>query len=221
MARKAAADPNRVNQNGQAMGAKGLQTRKRLVDATSDLLKVTPLRELTVSQIAREAKTSASTFYLYFNDVPEAVLGAIRGVSQSTPELLEMLDQPWPRNELSQRAEQFVHSYVQTWKSNAHLFRVRNLTADEGDGRFETARRLSVGPLLEALGRRINLSGSVANELDGQARAAALIAMIERLSSIPPHMVGNATMTYNHVINAAAYFMTCALTPSQDESERS
>ena len=71
LARKPSADPVRRNQNGQAMGAKGLLTRRRLMDATSELLLTTPLRELTVSQITRASNTSASTFYLYFNDVPE------------------------------------------------------------------------------------------------------------------------------------------------------
>ena len=65
----------RRNQSGQAMGAKGLKTRLRLIEATDELLKTKSLRDLTVSDITRLANTSASTFYLYFTDVPEAVLG--------------------------------------------------------------------------------------------------------------------------------------------------
>lgn len=212
-------DAARRNQSGQAMGAKGLQTRRRLIEATGDLLRTKPLRELTVSDITRVANTSASTFYLYFTDVPEAVLGAIRGVSQSTPELLELLDKPWPPETVRQQAESFVHSYVETWRAHSHLFRVRNMTADEGDERFETARRLSISPLLETLALRI-ADGLRASGRQGlvepRAAAGALIAMIERLASIRARSFDDPNLSNQSVINAAAFFVTCVLGPGLD-----
>ena len=46
------------------MGTKGQQTRQRLLDATAELIQTKKLRELTVSDITRRAKTAASTFAL-------------------------------------------------------------------------------------------------------------------------------------------------------------
>src|SRR5688572_28184084 len=85
----------RTNQNGQAMGAKGLQTRRRLLQATETMLRTTPVRDLRVAEIAKAANTSTSTFYLYFQDVSEAVLAVANGVSQSTPEFMAQLDSAW------------------------------------------------------------------------------------------------------------------------------
>ena len=126
----------------------------------------------------------------------------------STPELLEMLEKPWAAEKFQQQAELFVHSYVETWKAHSHLFRMRNMTADEGDARFETIRRLSVAPLLDALAHRIaenQTAAKVAARVDPMSAAAALVAMIERLASIRADSFVDLKVTYQSVINAAAY----------------
>ena len=122
----------RRNQHGQAMGAKGVQTRRRLIEATEKLLRAMPLRELRVTDIAKAARTSTSTFYLYFHDVPEAVLAVISEVSQSTPNFLAMIGDRWDEADAYERAQTFVESYFDQWQAHAALFRVRNLAADEG-----------------------------------------------------------------------------------------
>ena len=203
------------------MGEKGLQTRRRLLEATAELIKRKPLRELSVSDITKLAKTSASTFYVYFADVPEAVLGVIRGVSQSTPELLELLQEPWDAKSADAKARRFVASYFETWRANADLFRVRNLAADEGDPRFITARNLSVSPLLEALAVRIGRGqedGRLTREIDARSTGAALVAMIERLASVPEATIA-APITKMTLIDAVAFFATQVLFPDQDGQE--
>ena len=196
------------------MGAKGLQTRRRLIEATGELLKVKPLRELRVADIAKAAKTSTSTFYLYFQDVPEAVLAVIAQVSQSTPEFLTQLSQPWPEEEAYDRAQYFVETYIDYMQAHGALFRVRNMAADEGDERFLSARASSVTPLLDALAARIEerqRAGGVPADLHPLSTAGALLAMIERVAVIPQVTFGRRGISRDRVVHAAAFFAAVVL----------
>ena len=211
----ASAKPRR-NQYGQAMGAKGQQTRQRLLEATQELIRTKPLRELTISDITRLAKTSTSTFYLYFQDVSEAVLALAGAVSQSTPELLGLLLTPWGARTAHQQAQAFADSYIETWIRNRDLFRVRNLAADEGDMRFADARRLATLPLVEALAVRIaenQRAGIVPADLHPYSTAGALLAMLERIAAIPIDTLARSTHEVSHekVVHAAAFFAACVI----------
>jgi AcrR family transcriptional regulator len=196
------------------MGAKGLQTRRRMIGATEELLKSKPLRELRVSDIARAAKTSTSTFYLYFQDVPEAVLAVISEVSQSTPSFLSIVGAPWEEADAYDRAQHFVETYFEFWQTHGALFRVRNLAADEGDVRFVEARANSVRPLLQALAARIEERqglGALPRDLHALSTAGALLAMIERIAVIPASNLGRNGVTRDRVAHAVAFFAAVVL----------
>jgi AcrR family transcriptional regulator len=60
--------------DGRALGQRGARTRRRLLDATSQLLETEGIRDLRVVEIARVVGTSPATFYQYFRDVDDAVL---------------------------------------------------------------------------------------------------------------------------------------------------
>ena len=216
MTRKPAAPGQkpRQNQNGQSMGAKGQQTRQRLLEATAELIQSKPLRELTVSDITRRAKTASSTFYLYFQDATEAVLAVARMVSQSTPELLEMLDAPWPPETANAQAQAFVASYTDHWQRNRAIYRVRNLAADEGDERFSTVRRLSIAPLLQALARRIHANqqaGNIPADLHPFSTAGALISLLERIASVTFDAVNEYEVSPAKIDHAIAFFVLSVL----------
>ena len=203
----------RTNQNGQAMGAKGLQTRRRLVEATEALLRTTPVRDLRVAEIAKAANTSTSTFYLYFQDVAEAVLAVANRVSQSTPEFMAQLSSPWDPETAYDRAQTFVESYVDYWSAHAAVFRVRNLAADEGDERFIAARGHAVRPLLQLMAARIRerqAAGGLPSDLHALSAAGALMAMLERMGALPESGVGSEDVTRSRIIHAAA-FVTAVL----------
>lgn len=197
------------------MGTKGLQTRRRLMEATEELVKTKPLRELRVADIAKAARTSTSTFYLYFQDVPEAVLALISQYTQSTPEFLTQLSEPWPEDEAYDRAQYFVESYIDFWQTHSPLFRVRNMAADEGDGRFISVRATSVRPLLDALAARIEdrqRAKGLPGDLHALSTAGALLAMIERIAVIPPPTLGGQRgVTRERVVHAAAFFAAVVL----------
>ncbi|MDM7956648.1 TetR/AcrR family transcriptional regulator [Blastomonas sp.] len=184
---KPAAQPRLVNQNGQRIGAKGQRTRQKLIDVTVELLQTHGLRDLTVAEVARVAQTSPATFYVYFDGVPEVVLSALEAASQTSPEMLALLDADWVGEDGLQQARSFVTMYCGIWLENSTVFRVRNLAAEEGDLRFIEARRSAVRVLLSRLTARVEagrIAGRVAQSIDASANAAAILILLERLAAV-------------------------------------
>lgn len=178
-----------VNQNGQRIGAKGQRTRQRLIEVTVDLLKTRGLRDLTVAEVARSAFTSPATFYVYFDGVPEVVLAALETASQTSPRLIELVQEPWVGEDGLAKARELVALYCDLWMASQTVFRVRNLAAEEGDARFIAARRSAVRHLLDLLAEHVDAAraaGRIAAGLDGHANAAAILILLERLAAVRP-----------------------------------
>jgi AcrR family transcriptional regulator len=176
------------NLNGQDMGAKGQLTRSRIMEATAILVERRPMRELKVAEIGAHAAVSASTFYLYFESVPDAVLAVVEDLlNQSTPELMAIFDQEWTGKNMMEVAKQFVQTYVSFWDRHHALLRVRNFAADEGDRRFLDSRRRSVEPIHFALQekiRRFQESTPNAIRLHPPSTVSVTLAMLERTAAI-------------------------------------
>lgn len=199
-----------VNMHGQFIGAKGARTRERLVEATRGLLQAESLLDLSVAKIARTAGTSASTFYLYFQDAPEAVLAAVTEVDQVTPDLLALWDGDWSEEAAEDRAHQFIEQYNSRWREHHALFRVRNLAADEGDQRFVQARSDSILPLFQKMAIRIaafQAEGRLPAGLHPAAAAGACLSMIDRLA-VTPNLNIEAGNTKAALSRASAYFLS-------------
>jgi AcrR family transcriptional regulator len=203
------------NQNGQAMGRKGMLTRRRLIDATVAALETTRLRDLRVSDIARQAGTSAATFYVYFPDVADAVLAALGELTQSTPELVALIDGDWSEVEPQAHAREVVSRYVGFWAQHHALFRVRNLAADEGDERFLSAREQAIRGVLmacEAAIRRAQEAGWTARTIDALATAGVLLAMLERFAAVQYYYTYSSTER-DAMISSAAYLLAHVMGP--------
>ena len=81
--------------DGRALGRRGAQTRRRLLDATAELLETHGIRDLRVVDIARAVGSSPATFYQYFRDVEEAVLALAEEVGDEIAPLVARLEPPW------------------------------------------------------------------------------------------------------------------------------
>ncbi len=168
-------------------GLKGIQTRNQIIETTRTLLQDTRLRDLTVAQIARATDMSTSSFYTYFKDVTDVVLAGVEDISQSTPIIMSLLDGDWSQNNARDQALKLVESYVSFWQENGTLFRIRNLSAEEGDIRFVHVRQRSVLPILERLQVMISdrqASGKIPRDLNPYSVASSLTAMLERIASV-------------------------------------
>jgi AcrR family transcriptional regulator len=168
---------------------------------------------LKVAQIVRRAKTSTATFYVYFNDVPEAVLALIGALSQSPPNLLALVRQRWEGQGVIDQAHEFVGSYIERCQRHAAVFRIRNLASDEGDARFTELRINAVWPLLSAIAGRVaerQASGDLPGDLQPIAAAGALLAMIERIAVVQLPQSGT-TVTRPQLVDVAAFFASVLL----------
>ena len=197
------------NLYGQSMGRKGTQTRERLIRATIELLEKRPLRDVVVSDIATLAGTSSSSFYIYFADVSSAALAAAQGVEQITPEIEALLGSAWTRADAQDKAGALVESYVNLSSQHHAILRIRNLSADEGDKRFEDVRHRAVSRIHELLEARI---AAAKNGLDPSSGASAVLALMERIASIA-RLPLRRHHSRKSLITSAAFLVASAMTP--------
>jgi AcrR family transcriptional regulator len=172
--------------DGRALGKRGAQTRRRLLEATARLLESHGVRDLRVVDIARAVGTSPATFYQYFRDVEEAVLVVAEEVGEDIAPLGELLARPWDGADGLSSARELVEEFMAYWDAHRAVLRTRNLAAQEGDRRFRDVRNESLRPLREGLAAKVEESqqaGRVGPEIAPMAAAAALAAMIERMAA--------------------------------------
>jgi AcrR family transcriptional regulator len=168
--------------DGRPLGRRGLQTRRRLLDATASLLETSGVRDLRVVDIARDVGTSPATFYQYFRDVEDAVLALAEDVAEDLVPIARMLADPWTDSS----ARRMIEVFVASWDTHRGVLRTRNLAAQEGDPRFRAVRNASLLPITDALAQRIAESqqaGRVSAAVSPLAAASAMVAMAERLAA--------------------------------------
>ena len=111
--------------DGRPLGRRGLQTRRRFLDATSSLLETSGIRDLRVVEIARDVGTSPATFYQYFRDVEDAVLALAEDVAEDLVPITQMLAEPWTTTS----ARRMIELFVASWDTHRGVLRTRNLAA--------------------------------------------------------------------------------------------
>lgn len=196
------------NKYGQKIGSKGERTRQLLIDATVQLLESHGLRDVSVADVAREAQMSPATFYVYFRGVPEVVLAALETVSQTSPEIEDLISEDWRQSDSEDQARSFVDLYCALWNQNRTVFRVRNMAAEEGDERFYQTRMDAARPVMAALTSKIELaqrSGLVPGRLKARSCAGTILMMLERLAAIGPYTSEDDGISYDSLRAAAAH----------------
>lgn len=178
-------DGVRVNKSGQSLGQKGHRTRLRILEATRLLIEAQKGLAPAAAAVAREAGISSPTFYLYFADVGEAILDVVAAISEEFEPVADLLESPWPADQLFAYSRRFIEVYLDYWYAHAAILRVRNRLADEGDERFKTLRmaqgtRLS-DPLLKKLAPAQFDGRKVANR---ETLASILITALERTATV-------------------------------------
>jgi AcrR family transcriptional regulator len=172
--------------DGRELGRRGAQTRRRILDATTDLLETHGIRDLRVVDIAREVGCSPATFYQYFRDVEEAVLALAREVGDELEPLAALLDPPWDATHGLDDARALVDGFVDYWDRHRAVLRTRNLAAQERDLRFREIRNRTLQGFMAKLAAKIaaaRAEGRVVEEMSPVAASAALVALIERMAS--------------------------------------
>lgn len=200
--------------NGRTLGAKGRRTRQQLIDATVALLETHGLRDVSVVDVARAVQSSPGTFYVYFKGVPEVVLAALEGATQTSPELEAIIARDWLKPGAAAAARAFVDCYTDIWNRNRTIFVVRNLAAEEGDTRFYEARMNQARPMMAAISaqvERAQAAGRIPANLSSRSCAGTMLMMLERLSAVGPLSRDDDDVGYADLKAAAAHSIAMML----------
>jgi AcrR family transcriptional regulator len=172
--------------DGRRIGSRATQTRRRILDATARLLDERGVLDLKVVDITREVSTSPATFYQYFADVSEAILALVDEAAADQAVLFVHLEPSWSGAKGRDQAHALTEAFITYWEEHQAILRVRNLQADEGDVRFREARSRASQSLIEGLSAKLaegQAAGRVAEHLNPYATSAAMLAVLERLTT--------------------------------------
>jgi AcrR family transcriptional regulator len=172
--------------DGRRLGRRAQATRRRLLDATGELLAVKGVLDLTVVEIARKVGTSPASFYQYFQNVEEAVLALSEEVGSELADLVGLVDQPWRGRPGFDACRELVRRFISYWDDNRAVLRIRDLAAQEGDERFREVRNQSLSLITDRLTEKIaeaQAGGRVAAEVTPYAAASAMVAMMGRMAA--------------------------------------
>jgi AcrR family transcriptional regulator len=183
----------RINKHGQELGRKGSETRQRLMDGARRLLRSHSPVELTAVSIAKEAKTSSATFYIYFDDVHDIIYALSDAAGVDMGEVHRILEEPWDPTAVDvSHAQRVVDAFNNVWNRHRDILRFRNLEADRGDRAFADLRISSAIRIIDRFAERImSAAPKDARPSRGQAYAEAtvLFAAMEGIAETDPLIV--------------------------------
>jgi Tetracyclin repressor-like, C-terminal domain len=118
------------------------------------------------------------------------------------------LGRTWSRSEGQDKAVELLEAYVNFSSQHHAILRIRNLSADEGDKRFEEVRHRAVSRIHDLLEARI---AELGNGLDPSAGASAVLALMERIAAIA-RLPLRRHHSRKSLIVAAAFLIASAMT---------
>ncbi|HSS10727.1 MAG TPA: TetR family transcriptional regulator [Acidimicrobiales bacterium] len=198
--------PDLVAIDGRRLGVRAKATRRRLLDATTELLETEGILDLKVVDVARKVGTSPATFYQYFANVEEAVLALADEVGNEILDLVPLVDQPWRGTTALELARRLVDGFITMWDTHRAVLRTRNLAAQEGDVRFRQLRIEQLSNITDRLAARVaenKAAGRVAPEMSPYAAASSMVAMMERMAAYHYEIEGRGVSRMNMVETVA------------------
>lgn len=182
----------RKNKQGQSLGRKGLNTRKRLLNAAEALLEKHSPVDLTAVSIAKAANMSSATFYMYFDDIQDILAALSEVAGQEMDRALDVLGESWSIDTLEEHASKLVDAFHEVWKNHRQVLRYRNMEADRGDPVFEEIRMNVYVSFVELLAQRIIALCPEEIKLgraDARSVASVLHGAMERMAATDPEIV--------------------------------
>ena len=183
--------------DGRVIGERAIRTRRRILDATSALLREQGALDLKVIDVAREVGTSPATFYQYFGDVEEAILALATELVEGVEPISALLEQDWSTDGSGgsdgpdgtgetglEKSRRFVADYMDFWDVHAPVLRIMLLRADERDEPFRELRREYNRPFMVHMAAKVRdaqAAGRITPSLDAEATAGAMLAALDRL----------------------------------------
>jgi AcrR family transcriptional regulator len=184
--------------DGRVPGARGRQTRRRLLDATVELLSTTSWRSVKVTDIARQAKTSPATFYQYFANVEEAICVLAEGMVDQAAQLAELVGGDWSEEGSWETARAVTEGFLSYWEDNRAVFRVVDLATEEGDAQLRGIRVRALNAVTVALAQVITSAcpsaqagrGAATSSPAGADPMAVAGTLVAMFASVSAHRYG-------------------------------
>jgi AcrR family transcriptional regulator len=184
--------------DGRMPGARGRQTRQRLLTATVELLSTTSWRSVKVTDIARRARTSPATFYQYFGNVEQAIRVLAEGMVDQAARLSELVVGDWSEEASWETALSVTEAFLSYWEDNRAVFRVVDLATEEGDAQLRGIRVRALNAVTIALAQVITQAspsyrgppGSVTSSPAGSDPMAVAGTLVAMFASVSAHRYG-------------------------------
>lgn len=187
----------RTNKQGQALGRKGEESRRRLLNATLDLIERDSAHKLSASRIAREAGMSSQSFYIYFRDIEEVLLALAQEAAAGLGDVISTLQDVAPGTPPEVLSTCFVESFSRFWDQHRPILNARNYLADSGNMAFLKLRQETTMPIIRGIAIHIEAALPPTPEA-GQialSRAIVIYQSLERMaarSNAPQYQSKNA-----------------------------
>lgn len=174
----------RVNKQGQALGRKGEESRRRLLDATLSLISVESVHKLSASRIARAAEMASQSFYLYFKDIDEVLLILAEEAAKELVEVAAVLRDAPPGTPPDIVSRAFIDAYSTYWDRHRPILNARNYIADSGNIDFLRVRHEATMPIIHAIADRIVAQpGETLTRAVAVSRAVIIYVSMERMAA--------------------------------------
>lgn len=139
------------NKKGQSLGSKGDRSRQRIIDGTRELLRVTNVWDISVTDICSTCEIAPSNLYTYFKGVEEVILALSEQVVDKCPPLVEIAEGSWNGRAGLMRARRFVNAAFDYWDTYRPVLKVIELFGDQENEAFAQLRSKRLWPVYDAL----------------------------------------------------------------------
>jgi len=190
-----------LNKHGQKMGRKGLIMRKKIMEKALELIEDSSYKDLTVADVAYEAGTSTSTFYVYFDDIEDVLFACVEEAAQDLNSIMSVLNTQWTEKNMKSKVTEFVDNYMKLWEKHTVELRIRNQEADQGNLRFLQFRMDSTREIIEGLERKVTEAQPEAK--NPNALAIVLFTAMERLAATNFRAISGQTRLTRRKLNDA------------------
>lgn len=144
------------NKLGQSLGPKGARTRRRIMDATEELVTNRPFSDVRITDIARAAEIAQPNFYTYFASVEDVIRELGREISLEG--LARHLQPDWAKPHGLAHARQLTEAAFETWRQHHAVIGLFWFFADKRHGDFPELRVQQTRVLYKAFEAQIRRS---------------------------------------------------------------
>lgn len=163
---------------------KGARTRRRIMDATAQLLQARPFGDIRITEIARVAEIAQPNFYTYFSSLEEVVLALAEEVSIEP--LVGFLDPEWEGETGMQLARGLAEAAIAFFREHNAILAIVNLLADKQYGEFAALRVRQMRSLykgFEAKVRKAQVAGRLSPSIQPRLAGYECVGMLSSAGS--------------------------------------